>query len=205
MFVTPAYGQETAPADQAAQPHGDAAAQPPAEGGAHTEVPGGEAHGAFPPFDPATFPSQLLWLAITFGLFYLFLKKVVLPRIANILEVRHDRIAQDLDQAALMKSEADAAVAAYEQELAEARAKANKIGQEARDKAKADAEAERKKIEASLDEKLSGAEASIAAIKASAMKEVGTIAEDTATAIIEQLVGKVSKADVAAAVKSVAG
>lgn len=206
MFVTPAYGQETAPADQAAQPHGDAAAQPPAEGGAHTEVPHGEeAHGAFPPFDPATFPSQLLWLAITFGLFYLFLKKVVLPRIANILEVRHDRIAQDLDQAALMKSEADAAVAAYEQDLAEARAKANKIGQEARDKAKADAEAERKKIEASLDEKLSGAEASIAAIKASAMKEVGTIAEDTATAIIEQLVGKVSKADVAAAVKSVAG
>ena len=57
-------------------------------------------HGAFPPFDPSTFPSQILWLAITFGLFYLFLKRVVLPRIGGILEVRRDRIAQDLDQAA---------------------------------------------------------------------------------------------------------
>ena len=44
--------------------------------------------GVFPPFDRSTFPSQLLWLAITFGLFYLFLKKVVLPRIGGILEVR---------------------------------------------------------------------------------------------------------------------
>ncbi|TIT04871.1 MAG: ATP F0F1 synthase subunit B, partial [Mesorhizobium sp.] len=40
---------------------------------------------------------------------------------------------------------------------------------------------------------------------ANAMKEVGTIAEDTASAIVEALVGgKASKAEVAAAVKSVA-
>src|SRR5690606_21466156 len=80
MFVTPGYAQETAPA----------------EGDLHTET--GVAHDAghgeasFPPFDSSTFPSQLLWLAITFGLFYLFLKKVVLPRIGGILEVRRDRI-----------------------------------------------------------------------------------------------------------------
>ena len=47
-----------------------------------------------------TFPSQLLWLAIIFGLFYLFLKRVALPRVGSILEVRSQRIAQDLDQAA---------------------------------------------------------------------------------------------------------
>jgi hypothetical protein len=64
---------------------------------------------AFPPFETSTFPSQLLWLAITFGLFYLFLQKVVLPRIGGILEVRRDRIAQDLDQAARMREESDAA------------------------------------------------------------------------------------------------
>ena len=40
------------------------------------------------------YPSQLLWLAITFGLFYLFLKRVVVPRIGGILEVRQDRIAR---------------------------------------------------------------------------------------------------------------
>lgn len=198
MFVTSAFAQESAPATEGAHTG--------TEGDTHsgTGVPA-EAHGMFPPFDPATFPSQLLWLAITFGLFYLFLKKVVMPRLGGILDVRSDRITQDLDQAARLKGEADAAVAAYEQELAEAKAKANTIGQQANDAAKAEAEAARKKVEAALDKKLGEAEASIASIKANAMKEVGRIAEDTASAIVEALVGgKTGKAEIAAAVKSVA-
>jgi F-type H+-transporting ATPase subunit b len=187
MFVTPAFAQETAPAlDET------------------NSLEHAETGGQFPPFDPAHFPSQILWLAITFGLFYIFLKRVVLPRVGGILEVRRDRIAQDLDQAALMKSEADAAVAAYEQELAEAKARANSIGQQARDSAKTDAEAERKKVEAGLEQKLAEAEARISAIKTAAMKEVGTIAEETTAAIVQELVGgKPDKAAVAAAVKAV--
>lgn len=197
MFVTSAFAQESAPADTS-----HAATEGETQSG--TSVPA-EAHGTFPPFDPATFPSQLLWLAITFGLFYLFLKRVVMPRVGGIIDVRNDRISQDLDQAAKLKGEADAAVAAYEQELAEAKTKANAIGQQANDAAKAEAEAARKKVEAALDAKLSEAEARISSIKANAMKEVGSIAEDTASAIVEALVGgKASKAEIAAAVKSVA-
>jgi F-type H+-transporting ATPase subunit b len=193
MFVTSAFAEEAAPAAAAGETH------------AGTEVPG-EAHGTFPPFNPATFPSQILWLVITFGLFYLFLKRVVMPRLGGIIEVRSDRITKDLDQAAKLKGEADAAVAAYEQELAEAKKNANSIGQQAADAAKAEAEAARKKIEAALDEKLGEAEARISSIKANAMKEVGSIAEDTASAIVEALVGggKASKTEIAAAVKSVA-
>jgi F-type H+-transporting ATPase subunit b len=196
MFVTPGYAQEHAPAE------GEA----PATGEAHTEAEAGHESGAFPPFDSSSFPSQLLWLAITFGLFYLFLQRTILPRIGNIIEVRSNRIAGDLDQAARLKGEADAAVADYEQELAEAKAKANAIGQQARDAGKAEAEAERKKIEASLGKKLAEAEARIAAIKSRAMGEVGTIAEETSAAIIQQLTGgKVDRASLAAAVKSVRG
>jgi F-type H+-transporting ATPase subunit b len=189
MFVTPGYAQEHAPA----------------EGEAHTEAEAGH-EGAFPPFDATTFPSQLLWLAITFGLFYLFLKKVVLPRVGNILEVRAERIAQDLDQAARLKEEGDLAVAAYEQELAEAKAKSNAIGQQARDAAKTEAEAERKKVEADLGQKLADAEAHIASIKSRAMQEVGAIAEETSLAIVEQLTGgKADRAALADAVRSVRG
>jgi F-type H+-transporting ATPase subunit b len=79
------------------------------------------------------------------------------------------------------------------------------IGQQARDAAEAEADAARKKVETELDRKLAEAEAHIASIKSSAMKDVGTIAESTASAIIEQLVGKADKAGVASAVKSVAG
>lgn len=201
MFVTPGYAQETAPASGDA--HGGAT-QGAAETGAHTEA-AADAHGkaGFPPFEPTYFPSQILWLAITFGLFYVFLKKVVLPRIGSILEVRRDRIAHDLDTAARLKEDADAAIAAYEQEMADARAKSNKIAQDARDAAKAEADAERKVVETALNARLADAEARIATVRASAMKDVGAIAEETATAIVQSLVGSADKAAVASAVKSV--
>ncbi|HEY4192616.1 MAG TPA: F0F1 ATP synthase subunit B [Mesorhizobium sp.] len=199
MFVTPAYGQETAPAVTGVD------AQPAGETHAGTEVPHEAAHeGTFPPFDPATFASQIFWLVITFGLFYLFLKRIVMPRLAGIFDTRSSRIFQDLDQANKLKSEAEAAVAAYEQGLAEAKANANAIGQQARDDAKKEAEAARKKVEAGLEAKLTEAEGRIASIKTAAMKDVGAIAESTAGAILEQLVGKSDKAAVSAAVKSVA-
>lgn len=189
MFVAEAYAQTTDPNAAEAQ--------------AGTEVPHDEGHGAFPPFDTTHFPSQLLWLAITFGLFYIFLKRVALPRIGGILEVRRDRIAHDLDTAARMKEEADEAVAAYEQELADARARSNSIAQEARDKAKAEADAERRKAEDALNAKLAEAEGRISALRASALKDVGAIAESTATEIVRNLVGGTAdKAAVAAAVKA---
>lgn len=202
MFVTDAYGQETAPAVE--DGHG---AEAPADAGhvAGTEVPhdGGHGEAGFPPFDSSTFPSQILWIAITFGLFYLFLKRVIMPRLAGILEMRENRITQDIEQATRLKGEADAAVAAYEQELAEARGNANAIGQKARDGAKEEAEAARKSIAASLDQKMAEAEERVSRIKDAAMQDVGSIAEETAAAIVSALGGKAGKADVASAVKSV--
>ncbi|TCU19037.1 F0F1 ATP synthase subunit B [Rhizobium sullae] len=206
FFVTPAYAQE-APAGTA-EPGAAPATDPhaaPAPGSVHTEtgVPSGEhgGGGVFPPFDSSTYASQLLWLAITFAIFFLLMQKVITPRIGGILEQRHKRISQDLDEASRLKAEADADVAAYEAELAAARAKANSIGSAARDAAKAKAEDDRRAVEAGLSEKLKAAEGRIGEIKAKAFADVGAIAEDTAAAVIEQLIGgTTAKTDVAAAV-----
>lgn len=203
MFTASAYAQTIVDPDNPATGEEleetiQEAIEVPAEHGADA--------GGFPPFETTFFASQLLWLVITFGLFYLFLSKIVLPRIGGTLEVRGDRIAQDLDQAARMKEEADAAVAAYEQELAEARARAGTIGQEARDAAKAEAEAERREIEKALNNRLAEAERRIAIIKDTAMNDVGQIAQETASAIVEQLVDmQADKATVSAAVKNAGG
>jgi F-type H+-transporting ATPase subunit b len=105
-----------------------------------------------------------------------------------------------------MKEEADVAVAAYEQELATARKNAVQIGNEARDASKFAAEVERKQHEASLNAKVADAEKRIATIRASGMKEVGKIAEDTASAILEKLTGgKFTSAQIASAIKAVKG
>ncbi|PCI04180.1 MAG: ATP F0F1 synthase subunit B' [Hyphomicrobiales bacterium] len=172
-----------------------AATSEAAHGGGH------ESGGNFPPFDPTYFASQLLWLAITFGLFYFLMARIVLPRISSILETRKDRISQDLDEAQRLKDESDHAHAAYEQELAQAKQNAHAIAQEAKDKAKADADAQRSKIEETLAKKLSQAEAKIAKIKNAALAEVGTIAADTAETIVKELIGgKLTKAEIAKAI-----
>lgn len=203
MFVTEAFAQ-SAPTVGETHTETPAVGQPqPAA--THTET--GVAHGSegasgvFPPFDHTTYASQVLWLAITFGLFYLLMQKVIVPRVGGILENRHGRIAQDLDEAARLKTEADAAVETYEKELAAARAKASSIGSAARDAAKAKADADRAAIEAGLAEKLAAAEKRIAGIRDQAFADVGAIAEETATAIVDQLVGaKVKDTDVKAAI-----
>jgi F-type H+-transporting ATPase subunit b len=208
MFVSSAQAASTT-AQTETPAHAETAA-PGAAPDAHgttTHSETGVAHkGVFPPFDSSHFASQLLWLALTFAFFYLFLSRVVLPRIGGIIETRRDRIATDLDQAARMKQESDEALAAYEQELAEAKQKAGSIAQKARDESKAKADAETADISAALEKKLADAEASIASIKDKAMAGVGAIAEETATEIVKKIIGgTVDKASVTAAVKAVRG
>jgi F-type H+-transporting ATPase subunit b len=166
---------------------------------------GAEEHGVFPPFDPATFPAQILWLAITFGLLYYLMSRIALPQVGAILEARSNRIAADLAEAGQLKEETDAAIAAYEKALAEARQNAHGIGQAARDKAKAESDRNRAAIEGDLERRMGEAEARIAEVKNRALAEVDTIARDTAEAIVEALLGPGSarQSEVAAAVEAV--
>jgi len=173
-----------------------------AEPTAHTEAPAG--HTKFPPFLAEHFPSQLFWLAVTFVLLYALMAKVALPRIGSIFEARSKRIADDLAAAQRFKEQSDAALAAYERALAEARVRAQSIAQATHEKQAAEADATNKQLEARLHERLAAAEQSIAATRTAAMGNVGSIAMDTAAAIVERLIGK-SPADheVAAAVGDV--
>lgn len=160
----------------------------------------------FPPFQSEYFSTQLVWLVLTFVAFYLLMSRVALPRLSEILETRSGRIARDLEEANRLKDESDAAHAAYEQELAEAKNRAHGIAQEARDAAKADTDAKREAVEADLATRIADAETRIAGIRDKAMAEVSTIAEDTTQALVEQLVGaKVTKAEAAKAVAAARG
>ena len=102
----------------------------------------------FPPLDHTTFVPQLVWLAISFGLLYLLLSRVALPRVGEVIEERADRIRRDLDQAEKLKVETEGALAAYEQALTEARSKAGGIIKTMRDGLTAEVDKERARVEA---------------------------------------------------------
>lgn len=215
-FVTTANAQEAtpapAPADAAAAP---AEAAPPADAHAavpatpaatHSEVGAPDAHhkGPFPPFDPHTFASQILWFAICFGALYILMQRVIVPRIGAIVDGRANKIAGDIEEAQRLKVESDNALTAYEKALAEAKASAHQIAQSATEAAKSAASAKRADIEAELGTKLQAAEARISEIKTSALADVGAIAHETASAVVHALIGQEPSADeVASAVSSV--
>jgi F-type H+-transporting ATPase subunit b len=158
----------------------------------------------FPPFNPATFASQMLWFAITFAALYFLLSRVAIPQIGGILESRRLRIEGDLKEADRLRLETERASAAYEQALAEARANAHAIAEETRQGIRTDIEGKRAKVEADLSGKMAEAEARIAGTKTAALSNVQQIAADTAVALVSQLAGKVSEAEAREAVAAVA-
>ncbi|MBX3522427.1 MAG: F0F1 ATP synthase subunit B' [Xanthobacteraceae bacterium] len=154
----------------------------------HTEHPGGKA--PFPPFQGETFPSQIFWLTICFVALYVLLSRVALPRLGRVIAERNAKIEGDLEAANRLRNDSEAAQAAYEKSLADARTKAQTLASESQAKAASEAEAQRKELEAGLKAKLDAAEAQIAKTKSAAMTNVRTIAVDTAGVIVERLTGK---------------
>src|SRR5947208_11098227 len=133
---------------------------------AGTAVPESGGHGkVFPPLDPGTFAPQLIWLALTFGLLYMILKRVVLPRVGEVIEERSDRVKRDLAQAERLKADTEKALANYEQALGDARAKAGTMAKSMRDKLTDEVDKERAKVEAQIAAKLAEAEKRIAETK----------------------------------------
>jgi F-type H+-transporting ATPase subunit b len=142
-----------------------------------------------PQLNPLDWGPQLIWLLLTFGILYLLMVKVALPRIGSVIEARAAKIAGDLATAEKLRRETEEAIAAYEQALAEAKQKAHAIIEEGRAKLKAEMAAERARLDSDLAKKSTEAEARIDKAKASAMKDVSAVAADVASDIVRQLIG----------------
>jgi F-type H+-transporting ATPase subunit b len=143
-----------------------------------------------PQLDVSTFPTQLVWLAITFVVLYLLMSRLALPRVGNIILARRNQIDGDLEKASAMKAEAEAVIAAYERALAAARQSAQGVLKETADRLAA-AAAERQKL---LGDKLAGevatAEKRIADAKKTALADLKSVAAEVARSAVGKLTGE---------------
>lgn len=163
---------------------------------AGTEVPHGAGHQkVFPPLDPQFYPSQLLWLVLTFVTLYLLLSRVALPRISEVIEERRARMRRDFDEAERLKNETEKALKTYEQAIADARGQASLTAREMRDKLVAETEREKSAVETALAAKIAEAESRIASTKAKAMQSVSEIAAETAGTVVDALIGQTPTAE----------
>jgi len=149
---------------------------------------GGEhASGGLPQLNPATFPTQIFWLALTFAALYYLMAKKALPRVAEVLEERQDRISRDLSKAASLKEEAEATLATVEKALAEARVEAQGVIAQTVAEIDAANQARQAALTADITERLRTAEARIQAAKDEALANVRSAAADIARDVAVKL------------------
>lgn len=161
--------------------------------------------GGMPQLNFKDFPPQIVWLLITFVVLYIVMAKLALPRVAEVLQMRSDRIKADLDQAASLKAETDKMIATYEKALADAR---NQAAAVSRDTAAALAQKSGERQAAvgnDLAARIKAAETGIAAARSKAMTEIQGVAAEIASDAARRLVGlSVSTGDAGAAVAAAA-
>ena len=150
-----------------------------------------------PQLDVASYLPQLVWLAITFGLLYLLMAKLALPRISDVLEERSKRRQDNLARAEELQAEAEAAAEAYENVLGEARSTAHEQLIQSSEAAKARNEAAIHTLDQRLGGEIATAEAAIAAARDTALNEATAIAAEAARLATDKIAGL--KVDAAAA------
>ncbi len=159
-------------------------------GDAAGEHAGGEAaSGGMPQLDPTSYPSQIFWLIIAIAVLYWLLAKRALPRVADILETRQDRIAADLDRAQGLRQEAQEAMAQHEKLVADAQSRARAELDAANDRIRADAARQEAELERSLQRQLAEADERIAAAREEALKALEDVARDASREAVGRLVG----------------
>ncbi len=148
-----------------------------------------------------SFPSQILWVAITFAALFLIMWKVAIPRISSVLEARQRRIEDSLDKAANFKNEAEAAIASYEKAMADSRTKAHELINQTSHEITAQAAKSEAELAEALMAKVSESEKAIEQAKQQAIADLRDVALDVASSVVEKLSG--SKPDSAAAGQAV--
>lgn len=158
-----------------------------------------------PQLDITTWPSQLFWLVVTFGVGYIIMARVVTPRIGSVLEERRTRLTDDLDKAKEASEEAAKMRADYEAGLEKARSDAADFARNAATEAAQNAEAAEAKVAKKLATKVTSAETKLSAARAEAMENLNTVAAEAAIDAVAQLTGiKATKAQAEKTVKAMA-
>ena len=117
--------------------------------------------------------TELIVGAIRFGIIFVVLWKLLLPRLNQMLEERTDKIEGGLQRAEEAQAEANATLAKYREQLAEARHEAARLREEAQAEARRLVEAAHAQIDADRQQALQSLKA-----------EVGGLAVDLASRVV---------------------
>ena len=153
-----------------------------------TNVKGAES-GGMPQLNPEFWISQIFWLILTFGIMYLVLSKLILPKISNNLESRKSQILENIEAAEKQREDSDAKLKEYDEIISKSKLEANSIFNQAREKAIKDISAKRQVLDKQIDKEIAEAEKEIDVLKKSAPNKINKIAIETSSELLQKLIG----------------
>ena len=158
--------------------------------------------GGMPQLNPEFWISQIFWLIITFGILFIVLTKVILPKISDNLETRKSQILENIETADKQKEESQKKIDEYEKIILDSKLKAKSYFNEAREKILDDINKKRAALEKDLDEEIDEVEKELSDLKNKSGEKINKIAAETSAELIKELIGEeVNNSSIAAIVE----
>jgi F-type H+-transporting ATPase subunit b len=147
------------------------------------------AKAGLPQLDPTYFAGQLFWLFVTFGLLYLLMAKLALPKVAATQKKRDDHLARELSAAARASDEAKAMQAGHEKAIADAKAKAAATMADMATAMAKESKEKQAALQQQLVSRLADSEQKMSTMRVEALHHVDAMAAELATMIVKQATG----------------
>ena len=143
-----------------------------------------------PQLNPEFWVSQIFWLILTFGILYLVLSKIVLPKISENLETRKSQIVENIETAEKQRKESENKIKQFEKIILESKIEAKNFFNEKRQKVLEDIAKKRSALEEDIDSEIGAAEVEINKLRNTSGDKINKIAIETSSDLIRQLIGE---------------
>ena len=145
--------------------------------------------GGMPQLNPEFWISQIFWLTLTFGILYIVLSKIILPKISANLELRKSQIQENIETAEKKRESSEAKLKEYEEIIQKSKLEAKNIFKDARIKVLKDINLKKDILDKQIDEEIKKSEKEIEVLKRAAPEKISKIAIETASDLIKKLIG----------------
>ena len=145
--------------------------------------------GGMPQLNPEFWISQIFWLTLTFGILYVVLSKLILPKISANLELRKSQIQENIEAAEKQRESSENKLKEYDQIVLNSKLKAKNIFKEAREKVISNINSKKEILDKQIDEEIKKVEKEIMLLKKSAPEKINKIAIETSSELLKKLIG----------------
>jgi F-type H+-transporting ATPase subunit b len=145
--------------------------------------------GGMPQLNPEFWISQIFWLTLTFGILYIVLSKLILPKISDNLESRKSQILENIEAAEKQRQNSEEKLKEYEEIVSKSKMEAKNIFNQAREKALKDISAKKDVLDKQIDDEIGKVEQEIKELQKSAAEKINKIAIETSSELIQKLIG----------------